>query len=1551
MVKHSLDSSDENAEGRRVRKRTTIGMFPRKRSDVDNFADGKIKEKAVMPPNVHLEVSKLLYKLCYPSLQTVLGVSLRSKLPFPDSSPVVGTREDLMQNLRNGRGVSQVRAKFTTTNGNFSYRLSSSGSLYPYRGRGPTWIAATCTLDCCIVAAIFLDAGFTVADMASLEAQTERQRLTKSLVAHDWTSHTLEDSRTAKDPILDEIVNETQKSLREEDKDTVNKETFFDLGDVWNVCSSGWGQFKLTLQGKQTPNSDIGSNIVELYTLICSPETIQDYFMPASSPSHIKAEDPPLVIGDVPPRLALYTYSDHRDPEQVARKKRLTAEGFSFQYMSEGTTEPRTATYKWIGGIYLRPENAHYRVYWSDEDPQHPRNIKMYDGMLYGGIIIGGIEPPDKDGRVPRMYDWRGAILIYERTDRPSQKTVLGEVKACLERIEDPEKEAAKETEPKVLSLNKNKSHGLNQPDLGCRCCQNRTIPWFPTLFKTEFTEYWDCVCEHIGVSSDWIRSKGCSSAGCFAPEALQNFVPTKDQKAQSPKPKAQSPKPKATGLDLLVTQNQNPREPGAEQYILSYFLEVQNPEKKVVSYCLGMSTACLSNGKASLACPTNPTRNATFFSLPSDLQEDVFRSSDPSDLFNLAQVSHHFRVIAASHLYRKLELIFDDEDSSSYDYWMHHVAQVLETLATSDYNYAQHVKEICADTRSGGDEGELAVVDYSNRFTSGLFLNTLLLSTLKKVKVLETFHWNVRIELSATVYDALYRLRTLQNLHIRLQAGAASHRVQASSPSSYPGQPYSAPPLPLLPGDSPPPWSTSPHPQPCISKTSSLNKQPREIIHSKRSGRETPTFANFKGLSKIEILDMDSLDYVNGIAKCVRSSSGTVKTLKLSFSGSLALKARKAPAPPESDSETDPNIDEFSDGGLMVPPPLPPGMSPQHSGAAHGSGAVADEAEIRRQRAAQEKVLAKIFDLDNPDASDKTLELKAERAMEKANQEAEVALRDAAADSDRQFVEGLRLAVGQMRKESGPGQSKKALETVELAASVYLKSLGNSASISKKLGQTPTVFKHQKKKQKKALNPNHSYPAFFSSNMPPMPGPGPYNSYLPPKPKTYHHPLLNPHYPNIPIKKKKPIHGKKAVASSSKNQNLLLGWAETYHDSGAEASYSIKNGKEKSSTVDGIDDSVPELFVGSSSGSKPKDPEDPIDKEVDIEHPDELDEDGIPDQEFIETPEGAMEEERPLTNGYILDSDVLLKGKGKEPMRTSDEPLELVSDDQALRKYIRSTHGLPLESLSIYLIPVKASILARAVDPFSLRRITLLNVGPQRAYWSLLTKLQKERPLPLRSIYTDNVTPAFLIFLNELEGLDDLFMLERGSKPRIEPFAPKTAITASEIKKHILNKHLKTMKRLMIRNEDDGSWDLGRSIIRFICKEGQNLQELSFATSSSGYHVLMQSISNLTSLLVLHIHTFRAPETCATVLRELRSSAVDNIAHYPHLKIKYVAIHNFITILIRHEEKEQSGGTGTPGTDEDNLEEFRIRCLEGETFIEQSGVRIWRKDIISGAL
>lgn len=253
----------------------------------------------------------------------------------------------------------------------------------------------------------------------------------------------------------------------------------------------------------------------------------------------------------------------------------------------------------------------------------------------------------------------------------------------------------------------------------------------------------------------------------------------------------------------------------------------------------------------------------------------------------------------------------------------------------------------------------------------------------------------------------------------------------------------------------------------------------------------------------------------------------------------------------------------------------------------------------------------------------------------------------------------------------------------------------------------------------------------------------------------------------------------------------------------------------------------------------------------IDLDHPDDL-EDAGEDQQFWGTDDGHDDNKDQCLNpslsehngngyntmaeGHQISSDT----KGKKTTRDLPNSVNSIEGEpkhevasQSIEDYIRKTHGIPLESLSIHLIPVKPAVLCSAVDISILKHLSLLNVGPQRNIWTMFQKIPN---CQLTSIYTDDVTQTFLSFVNGLDKVTELFLIERSGQSAVQPFAPKTTVKIEDIRQQILKKHMKNLRRLVIRNDEDSSWALNSKSVRCLTKSGSNLIELSVGLKSSGF-------------------------------------------------------------------------------------------------------------------
>lgn len=131
-----------------------------------------------------------------------------------------------------------------------------------------------------------------------------------------------------------------------------------------------------------------------------------------------------------------------------------------------------------------------------------------------------------------------------------------------------------------------------------------------------------------------------------------------------------------------------------------------------------------------------------SFLGMPSEIQEDIVKHCCQPDLICLALVSKHCRGLAASQLYRQFHIVFPDEDDPSFDSPIDGLAAGLDTFVTSNYDYAQHLRDLSLDTLSAGSKGEAAYKPYLLQNSCGKFMNTLLLLALRKANKLETFKY-----------------------------------------------------------------------------------------------------------------------------------------------------------------------------------------------------------------------------------------------------------------------------------------------------------------------------------------------------------------------------------------------------------------------------------------------------------------------------------------------------------------------------------------------------------------------------------------------------------------------------------------------------------------------------------------------------------------------------------------------------------------------------------------------------------------------------------------
>ena len=650
-------------------------------------------------------------------------------------------------------------------------------------------------------------------------------------------------------------------------------------------------------------------------------------------------------------------------------------------------------------------------------------------------------------------------------------------------------------------------------------------------------------------------------------------------------------------------------------------------------------------------------------------------------------------------------------------------------------------------------------------------------------------------MELNRAVLKELQSITGLQELHVRLQAGPSLFQPPPALPLSAPLLDVSTPSVPSFLSALATSDSTNSSTAAAVKQdaSSTFSSAPNHVPVS-----QNPIFSGFHHLKHLAVLDIDALDYIPEIASSIRNCSSTLTELTLSFSEALAMKARK-PAIEDSD-DSDLENDEFSNP--LAPPP------PTTSNG--GSHETPQDKEAKRKIAkrTQEGVLEKLLGVERQSTTIPKKDVKDAPAQTEDGRQRLRALELRLYNSS---VENLLIAVTTLLANSekvlGMDKNKGPLVWAmlrELGQSMLKSSRGISVpSAGDVAGKASAVSEVGK---------------------------------------------------TVATQPDKEV-GDKDVSTKIGSSTMANGSVEPGSDIATEEPTLGDTGSQEAKSAP------------SRAGNIMPD-------DIDLDHPDILDDDDegeIADRQefivdFVNVIETAMQaseanarlavnplaekdKEGQADDGSSVDVVSDLPAATVEPSvieETANQPTSLttpsaeispVAEAEAevstsatdlVKEYIRSTRKLVLRSFSLYLIPMRASTVYRAIDIYSLHHITLLNVGPQEAFWSQLLAMQKSSPLNLRSIYTDNVTMAFLLLVSTLKSLDEIFLLERSSKYKVVSLAEATSVGMDCIRRLVLKKHIRTLKRLMIKNENDYSWDVDERTMSLMTKKGSNLTELA---------------------------------------------------------------------------------------------------------------------------
>lgn len=811
---------------------------------------------------------------------------------------------------------------------------------------------------------------------------------------------------------------------------------------------------------------------------------------------------------------------------------------------------------------------------------------------------------------------------------------------------------------------------------------------------------------------------------------------------------------------------------------------------------------------------------------------------------------------------------------------------------------------------------------------------------------------WDVPVELSPNVYDALSRVQSLQSLHIRLDVASitrVSTVTYGTSTSMGPEfvQLANTQYFPPVSGTAQSSWAPG-----ALTSVTAANTSKLATMRIERR-----RFGNIHDLRELRITAIDNLDCLDQIKTCLAESTRSLRSLSLSLSHALVRKARK----PASNAPAGPAVVDPADDDEAMTEPNTPDTNAQ-------APAAPNDADIKRERQAQELTLARILGFERLTAEDKRLDrsLKATAKYVKLNgatadqyqqlqQHLEAVVKSSAlSHSERNRIQELVKSVNDRLDQSGlPKLSKKKPKSKSPKQTATSKSqpasfawstqapplpedptnwesfptqppagsgskgianagpflygaggkndsstthdhaladllIGAGPSvISEVLGDPqfiPSSSSHTSHTNYKVTNPkpvstSYSYgvpkhlppaqPPLFSHNAYSYSHAGTVSSssyyidseslshfltelhqFMAANDCLYHpHSSMSKEHANIPGQ----ANGKPVTQPPS-----------------PEDPSGVDSDSDDRSSLDEFEKSKEGVDAGTADQADGlQNQENGLDVDVDMDHPDAGDEsDGNEAaSELSDAGNGGKLHDDSTEDVKMTDSSSLLKENDPLPneatginngltcskppntrstFHSAQEEKKVVEHDRSLGKtknseevmqdYIRMTHGFSLEEFSLYLIPLKPSIIAKAFNLSCLRNLSLYSVGPQGAFWTMLEKsLAQGLELKLQIIRTDDVSNACVQCISKLNGLLQLHLTRRSTKD-FDSTTTKAPATLDEIRKLILVKHLPTLQSLALTNNEDDKWELNGKCFRLLAAKGKQLKELAFSTDSSGF-------------------------------------------------------------------------------------------------------------------
>ena len=573
-------------------------------------------------------------------------------------------------------------------------------------------------------------------------------------------------------------------------------------------------------------------------------------------------------------------------------------------------------------------------------------------------------------------------------------------------------------------------------------------------------------------------------------------------------------------------------------------------------------------------------------------------------------------------------------------------------------------------------------------------------------------------------------------------------------------------------------------------------------------SVKPRPTLSGFKNLTSLAVLDMDTLDYISEINQCIVHSWTTLKTLRLSFSETLSNKSRK-PAPEiHSDDESDQD-DDFTQL-VPVPPGVPPPTGPPPPAAPLSSSNDAPTKALKamEERKKQEAVLAQLLGIDPAIPEPPSPPVPEEMLSE---------------DSKKLLLKDMAPLGKVLLKIIKDGENGRDLGN---------DALENIAKASKLILETSKLILERGEKKGSGSEPETGGEPHATLKTAPDPPSEAVEDKASENESTERGLFDEPE-----AKERQKTDSDSDVANpddidvEAPELPESTSEVETVESEDLQDADEAANESEsKSLTHSKVSDSKTQSDK-SSSRQLPMESQDYTYYLAERKRLQDLIEDLINKRDTIKGMEAEdwqkLENLRTAIDSFLHEMarlDLSFKeklGGGKTPS-TSDDTVEKMSE------YVRKTRGLTLDALAIHLIPIKSVVLMRAINVRVLASVTLLRVGHQNLFWASLAKENKISPLPLRKIYSDNITLHFLALVHQLECVEELLMVERKQNVLLESITPKTTVTIDQIRRTVLKKHLGTLKVLMIQNDDTPDWDMNTETAVLICRRGKELEELA---------------------------------------------------------------------------------------------------------------------------